>query len=344
MYDLTLLCMTSFQTPVQADPLPWLTGYRHKNLFIGSCFTVNIGEQMEKLCYPVDINPFGILYNPAAIAGCLNRLTEGTPFSEKDIFTHNGLCHSYLHHGSFSGETPDETLQKINQRLAHSSTFVREAGFLFLTLGTAWVYELRASGNIVANCHKVPADQFRRFRLSLHETVDILRTALENVWSVNPGLKVIFTVSPIRHMKDGAAENQLSKSTLILAADALIRGYGSERCAYFPAYEIVMDELRDYRFYAEDMIHLSPVAISHIREKFEETVINRESRETARKISKVINALEHRPIRKNTPEYYNFLVKTLTETDDLYRNNSYLQLDSLRERIMEKINDIRHSI
>jgi len=246
-----------------------------------------------------------------------------------------------MHHGSFSGDTPEETLQKINQRLAYSTTFLREAGFLFLTLGTAWVYELKASGNIVANCHKVPADQFRRFRLSLHETVDSLRNALENVWSVNPELKVIFTISPIRHMKDGAAENQLSKSTLILAADALIKGYGPNRCAYFPAYEIVMDELRDYRFYAEDMIHLSPVAISHIRERFEETVIDRESRETALRILKVINALEHRPIRKNTPEYFHFLVKTLKETDAIYRNNSYLQLDSLRERITGRMNEIR---
>ena len=131
--------MNPFQTPVQVDPLPWLTGYHHKNLFIGSCFTVNIGEQMEKLCYPVDINPFGILYNPAAIAGCLNRLTEGKPFSEEDLFKHNDLWHSYMHHGSFSGESPDEALQKINQRLAHSTTFLRQAGFLFLTLGTAWV-------------------------------------------------------------------------------------------------------------------------------------------------------------------------------------------------------------
>lgn len=335
--------MNTFQTPVQVNPLPWLTGYRHKNLFIGSCFTVNIGEQLEKLCFPVDINPFGILYNPVAIADCINRLAEGMPFSGKELFSHNGLWHSYMHHGSFSGETQDETLQKINRRLAFSSTFLREARFLFLTLGTAWVYELRASGNIVANCHKVPDDHFRRFRLSLHETVDTLRNALEKAWTVNPGLKVIFTVSPIRHMKDGAPGNQLSKSTLLLAADALIKGYGSERCAYFPAYEIVMDELRDYRFYAEDMIHLSPVAIAHIRERFEEMAIDRESRDLARRILKVMNALEHRPIRKNTPEYYNFLVKTLKETDEIYRNNSYLQLDSLREQITDKMREIQDS-
>ena len=158
--------MFQFSTPVDIQQMPRQTGYRQKNLFLGSCFTENIGEIMELLGYDVDINPFGILYNPKSISKSIFRLVEGKPFDISELFHHKGLWHSYMHHGRFSGETSEEVLLKINDRLSQSSQNIREAGYLFITLGTAWIYELKTTGEVVSNCHKVPAREFRRFRLT----------------------------------------------------------------------------------------------------------------------------------------------------------------------------------
>lgn len=333
--------MSQFRTPVEIQRMPNQTGYRHKNLFIGSCFTENIGDAMELLGYNVDINPFGILYNPVSISKCILRLVDGKPFDVSELIKHNGLWHSYMHHGRFSDETSETALHKIDSRLLQSSQSIREAGFLFITLGTAWIYELKTTGEVVSNCHKVPAKEFRRFRITVGETVEALRNALDVAWSVNPELRVVLTVSPIRHTSDGAIENQLSKSTLLLAADALVKGYGPDRCYYFPSYELVMDELRDYRFYAEDMVHLSNVAIQFIWKKFEEAAIDKESRGISEKVAAINRALEHRPFNRVTPEHLNFLENTLTKVLYLSSNFPYIKLEKQKQILVDEIEYIR---
>ena len=322
---------TKFQTIVDVPQFPWQTGYKMKNLFMGSCFTENIGARMEALKYPVDINPFGILYNPLSVANGLQLLLEEKQFSADDLIENNGLWHSFSHHGRFSNTKQEMVLDDINMRIKSSATFLKQANFLFLTFGTAWIYRFKKSGELVSNCHKIPAREFVRERLSVRQIVVVYRDLLQKIWQVNPDLKVVFTVSPIRHWKDGAIENQRSKSALILAVDQLIQESGDEKCAYFPSYEIVMDELRDYRFYAEDMLHISEAAIKHIWSRFETALINAESIEIAREVQKICNAVQHRPINKKSLEYSKFLLNFLNKLELLEKRFSYLNLKLEKE-------------
>ena len=224
-----------FQTQVNIPSFGWKTGYDKPTMFIGSCFTENIGNKMHQLKFPVDVNPFGILYNPVSIAHALRMLIKKKEFTKEDLIYHNGLWHSFYHHGRFSAPDQEETLKNINERMEKSSSFLRKAEFIFLSFVTARDYEYKSTGQTVSNCHKIPNNEFRQFRLTPGEIVQEFRELLSEIWSFNPGLKVLFTVSPIRHWKDGAIENQRSKSTLILSVDQLIRGFGEKSCKYFPS-------------------------------------------------------------------------------------------------------------
>ncbi len=317
---------TPFQTEVEVPDFKWKTGYKKRNLFLGSCFTEHIGGKMATMKFPVDINPFGILYNPASVAGALRMLKQEKHFSEKDLIHHKGLWHSILHHSRFSSPEPQTTLDKINSRIKTSARFLREADFLFLTFGTAWIYEYKKTGQTAANCHKIPAREFSRSRLTPGEISGEYSRLLSEIWTINPSLIVIFTVSPIRHWKDGPVENQRSKAALILAIDQIVKTFGRDRCDYFPAYEIVMDELRNYRFYEEDMIHLSPAAVNHIWEKFQTKLIDGESRKISGEIQKIIRAMNHRPFNKYIPEHQVFLKQSLRKTKSLKEKFSYLNL------------------
>ena len=237
--------------------------YEDRVVMMGSCFAENIGRKLEENKFSVDINPFGTLYNPASVAEGLRMLLRPERFTSGDLFRHEGVYHSFTHHSRFSAPSEEECLDHINSRLSQSSDFLRKATRLVITLGTAFVYRLKSDGRIVSNCHKLPEKMFDRQRLSTQEIVEDWKPLLLALWEQNPALKILFTVSPIRHWKDGAHENQLSKATLLLATDALQKDYPG-RIAYFPAYEILMDELRDYRFYADDMLHPSPLAIDYI--------------------------------------------------------------------------------
>lgn len=328
---------TKFQTLVDVPQFKWKTGYKRKNLFMGSCFTENIGAKMEALKYPVDINPFGILYNPLSVANGLQILLDQKTFSAKNLVEHNGLWHSFSHHGRFSHTEQHKALDEINRRIKSSSAFLMQANFLFITFGTAWIYRYKKSGELVSNCHKIPAGEFVRERLSVQQIVEVYRELLKEIWKKNPTVKVVFTISPIRHWKDGAIENQRSKSTLIVAVDQLIQEFSAEKCAYFPSYEIVMDELRDYRFYSEDMLHISELAIKHIWLRFEEALIDAESIEISSEVQKICNALKHRPINKKSLDYSKFLVSFLKKTEVLENRFPYLNLKLEKEHFRVEI-------
>lgn len=254
------------QTPVADDKCRVGISYNDKIMMLGSCFTDNIGKQLLNYAFDVCVNPFGTLYNPASIYESVLRLIQGTPFTEEDC-TQIGagserIC-SFHHHTTFARETKQEFLDNANQALKKASEFFKECNKVIITLGTSWCYRHLATDRIVCNCLKHPAAEFVREFLPSDQTAAILSSII----SACKDKEFIFTVSPIRHFKDGAHGNQLSKSALLLGADSAIRA--NAKCAdYFPAYEIVMDELRDYRFYAEDMCHPSAQAVDYIRERF----------------------------------------------------------------------------
>jgi hypothetical protein len=335
---------SKFHTIVDVPVFKWKTGYSQKSIFMGSCFTENVGNRMAVLKYDVDINPFGILYNPVSVANGLRILLQEKKLNIADLIYADGLWHSLYHHGRFSFHNEKKTLEAINSRIGSSSESLKKAGFLFITFGTAWVYRYKKTGQFVSNCHKIPANEFERIRLSVGEVVAEYRDLFTEIRKMNPALKVVFTVSPIRHWKDGAVENQRSKAVLLLAIDELIHEFGEDFCAYFPAYEIVMDELRDYRFYAEDMIHISEVAVDHIWEKFQSGLIDKESQHIASQVQKVVNAANHKPIHENTDENIRFLQQMTEEAIRLEGKYVHLDLTKEKEYFLTEKNKIEQRI
>ena len=240
------------QTIVDIAPSKWKIGYEDRILLLGSCFSDEIGEQMSQRYLQVTSNPFGTLYNPLSIAQALNMTVV------PELVEYEGLWHSMAHHGSFSRATKEDTQEAVSASIATMQKALKEASVVIVTFGTAWVYEYQ--GKVCGNCHKLPAEAFTRRRLTVEEIVDAWTPILEQYKDKH----WLFTVSPIRHIKDGLHENQLSKATLLQAVEKLTADY-------FPAYEIVLDELRDYRFYADDLVHPSSMAVNYIWERFVDT-------------------------------------------------------------------------
>lgn len=254
------------QTPVEAGRSKVGVSLNDKIVILGSCFADNMGQKMVDLGFDVCLNPFGTLYNPVSVCNSVARLTSGIQFSKDECVQMGagaGLVCSFSHHTSFARRTEDEFLQVANASLKEASLRWKAASKVIVTLGTAWIYEHTRSGETVSNCLKIEAKEFTRRRLSVRETA----TLLMNMIARHPEKEFMFTVSPIRHFKDGAHGNQISKSTLLLALDEVLAKF-PERCEYFPAYEIVLDELRDYRFYAADMIHPSDQAVDYLWSRF----------------------------------------------------------------------------
>lgn len=253
------------QTPVADEKCRVGISYDDKIMMLGSCFSDNIGKRLSELGFDVCVNPFGTLYNPASIASAVSRLVNGEHFTEKDCVEIGAGCErvcSFSHHTSFSGTDAKEFLTKANDALDNASRFFRECNKVIITLGTSWCFRHIGTGSIVSNCLKHPAAEFQRERLEVQEIATLLKDIIET--DCGKRKEYIFTVSPIRHFKDGAHGNQLSKAGLLLGIDSVI----GDRAEYFPAYEIVMDELRDYRFYAEDMCHPTSQTTEYILERF----------------------------------------------------------------------------
>ena len=254
------------QTPVETGRSKVGVSLNDKIVILGSCFADNMGQKMVDLGFDVCLNPFGTLYNPVSVCNSVARLTSGIPFSKDECVQMGagaGLVCSFSHHTSFARRTEDEFLQVANASLKEASLRWKAASKVIITLGTAWIYEYTRSGETVSNCLKIEAKEFTRRRLSVRETA----TLLMNMIARHPEKEFMFTVSPIRHFKDGAHGNQISKSTLLLALDEVLAKF-PERCESFPAYETVLDELRDYRFYAADMIHPSDQAVDYLWSRF----------------------------------------------------------------------------
>ena len=242
----------NLQTKITVAAPDFSIDYNSRLMMLGSCFAENMGSKFSYYKFDVDVNPCGIIYNPLSVANVLRLLVEGKRFEKNDLREVGGKWVSLFHHGAFSSADPDECLHRINDRLTKATGELRTLDLLVITWGTAWVYKYIPENIIVSNCHKIPSREFERSRLSVEDIVREYLVLIERLREINPGLRILFTVSPIRHWKDGAHGNQLSKATLLLAIDRLREEI--QHVYYFPAYEIVLDELRDYRFYAEDML------------------------------------------------------------------------------------------
>ena len=261
---------------------------------LGSCFSDEIGTRLKEGGFRIEANPFGTLYNPASIADALDRIIACREVTEADLVQHEGLWHSWHHHGSFSHPTIDETLEACNASLHRAHEALQSARLLMTTFGTAWVFELNGQG-VVANCHKLPADNFVRHKMSVEEIVSLWKPLLERLTSFNPQLSTLFTVSPIRHMADGAHGNQLSKATLLLAVEQLAS------CGhYFPSYEIILDELRDYRFFGPDMTHPSPLAVDIVYDRFQQATMSPATIQQAHNNAKAARRQRHIPLHAPT--------------------------------------------
>ena len=319
----------NFYTPVYLPAgLPQLT-HSDRLMSIGSCFATGMGERLVDAKFRCDVNPYGVLYNPLSISAALREIVAGKIYGRQDLFFFRECWHSPMHHGDFSSPEVEETLRRINGRIVRAHNDIFSLDCLLLTFGTAWVYERNSTGCIVANCHKQPEKCFNRRRLGVEEIVTDYTSLLSGLLARNPKLKIVFTVSPIRHVRDGLHANQLRKATLLLAIDRLQEVF-SGNVFYFPAYELVLDELRDYRFYAEDMVHPSEVAASYVWERFSSACFSLETLQIIEESENIHRALSHKPFHPDSEEYKRFLGQIVLKIDRL--NGKYPYLDFKNER------------
>jgi hypothetical protein len=306
------------QTIVETVPCSYKISYRDKILFLGSCFASEVGAFMKKLRYSAVVNPFGPLYNPSSLALSLERLEKCTNFTEDDVFMQGDICKSLFISSEFAAPSKEEFLRVNNERVALASEHFRNSSWVVLTFGTRWIYSLKGSGEVVANCHKLSPECFVRTKLTIEQIFDLFAPFIESFRDK----KWLFTVSPVRHWKDGAHGNQLSKSTLLLAVERLVEKY--ENAFYFPAYEIMMDQLRDYRFYAGDMIHPSSEAVQYIWERFSETFTDPAEENVIKIVSKLNLMEDHKPLFPFSGDYIKF-------------EN---ELKSLREKVAQELKKV----
>lgn len=303
--------MTRVETPRCEE------GLRHSDgtLVLGSCFADNIGGRLKDDKFDVVVNPFGTLYNPASICAHLLRCLSEREYQAGDgeLLYSDGLWHSWMHHSTFSDPDRDALLARMNEALHTTAQQLRSARWLIVTFGTAYTYRLKDSGLLVANCHKQPDALFVRQRLAAVDIVDMWTTALQLLHSVNSGLQVIMTVSPIRHRRDGLHQNQLSKAELLIATDQLAGGFN----LYFPSYEIMMDELRDYRYYADDLVHPSALAVELLYERFTHSFVPEQEQRLTEQCRAIRQVLNHRPQNPESPQYRQLIEKQLQLIQDL---------------------------
>ena len=324
----------NLQTKITVAAPDFSIDYNSRLMMLGSCFAENMGSKFSYYKFDVDVNPCGIIYNPLSVANVLRLLVEGKRFEKNDLREVGGKWVSLFHHGAFSSADPDECLHRINDRLTKATGELRTLDLLVITWGTAWVYKYIPENIIVSNCHKIPSREFERSRLSVEDIVREYLVLIERLREINPGLRILFTVSPIRHWKDGAHRNQLSKATLLLAIDRLREEI--QHVYYFPAYEIVLDELRDYRFYAEDMLHVSGFTVDYIWERFLYSFISPEVFGLMNQIGRINKGVAHRPFEPQSEEYQRLVKKMLAEIAMISR--SYPMIDFSEEK--RKLNEV----
>ncbi len=321
-----------FHLEFTPKPFDTTINHRHNLLLIGSCFTEQIGSKLANHKFAVLDNPNGILFNPISIAKSISSYINNKQYATADLFYQNECWNSWEHHSRFSHPDKELCLQGINESQNKAHDFLIKADWLLITLGSAFVYELPSpSGeglgvrSVIANCHKLPTDKFIKRLLPVDEVIAALQMMLEKAVAYNPLLKIIFTISPVRHLRDGFIENNRSKATLIHAVHQLIEK--NNNCLYFPAYELVIDDLRDYRFFAEDMVHPNYAATNYVWEKFIATCIDETSQQLMKEIAVIVAAKNHKPFNPTSELHKKFLQINFDKVKKLQLQFPYINLE-----------------
>ena len=315
-----------FRTPIPISKSNYPIDYNSKIVSLGSCFAVNMSEKLDYFKFQNSCNPFGILFHPLAIEKLIDFAVSGKQFTDNDVFFYNERWHCFDAHSDLSNSNKDELLKSLNTIIESTKQQLEQASHIIVTYGTSWVYKSIESNSIVANCHKVPQKLFNKELLSVEEIKKSIKNAVKLIYAVNPNCNIIFTVSPVRHIKDGFVENQVSKANLISALFSALQvpPSGAEG-AYFPSYEIMMDELRDYRFYAEDMLHPSQVAIDYIWKRFKETTISQTAFATMDEVESIQKSLSHKPFNPDSESHLKFESKVREKITKLESQYSFMK-------------------
>ncbi|MES2836461.1 MAG: GSCFA domain-containing protein [Bacteroidota bacterium] len=317
--------MTIFSKPLQLDfdlnKSDSKISHASSIFLVGSCFSDNIADKLLGSKFNTLSNPFGVSYNPVSITKSIQYFVANKKLEEDDLFLHNELYKNWDLHSSFASLTKSELLQNVNTTIAQTHDFLKKANFVFITLGTAYVYELNQSKQIVANCHKAPANWFTKRLLSHNEIVNALQESIQAITSINKNCEIYFTVSPVRHVRDGVVENNRSKALLFSAIHQICE---TENANYFPSFELVNDVLRDYRFFADDLVHPNSLAIDFVWENFVDIFCNAETKMLMQNISKIKQALQHKILHPNTEQHKKFVKQTISKIEQLHAQNVHL--------------------
>ncbi len=306
--------------------------HQHKLMLVGSCFTENIGDKLRKQKFNVYENPNGILFNPVSVSEAIINVVENKEYTKEDLFNYNEGWHSWQHHSRFSGINADEALSKINDTNKEANAFLKQADYILITLGSAWIYTLTENalnatkGTVAANNHKAPADWFDKRLLRVDQAILVLATMLDKLGAFNPNIKIIFTISPVRHLREGAINNNRSKAVLIQTVHDLLEKL--DKLYYFPAYELVIDDLRDYRFFAEDLVHPNYYATQYVWEKFIDACMNDDTKKLMQEIAEINTAFNHKPFNAVSNQHKNFLETYYKKVKLLQEHNTHLDFSN----------------
>jgi len=327
----------NFRTQITISKSNHPIDYNSKVVSLGSCFAENIAEKFDYFKFQKSVNPFGIIFNSVSIEKIIERVVQKNHFTDKDIFFHNDLWHCFEVHSQLSQPNREAFLNTLNKLIDSTYLEIKEASHIVITYGTSWIYKTIASQSVVANCHKVPQKAFQKELLSIEIVEKSIQNTIAFIQSINPEVQVIFTISPVRHLKDGFVENQLSKSHLISALHSSISHVPSS--IYFPSYEIMMDELRDYRFYAEDMLHPNQLAIDYIWERFVQTHVAENVYQTMEEIKGIQKSLLHKPFNPDSESHQKFLKQLQQKVYQVQNSYSHIQFNTWQP---EEINPQKH--
>lgn len=315
----------NFFTPINIKPLDTPINYRNKILLIGSCFTEHIGNHLADVKFNVLQNPNGILFDPFSVCNSLVSYIQNKQYSVDELFQLNEGWHSWQHHSRFSKPNKEEALQLINQSQTSAHNFLKETDWLIITLGSSFVYKLVESNIPVANCHKAQPQTFHKHLATIEEIVTRFDETIHQLFHFNHHLKIIFTISPVRHLRDGVVDNNRSKARLIEAVHHLVNKF--DRLYYFPAYELVIDVLRDYRFYDVDLAHPNYAATQFVLEKFFENCLDEEAKKLSDEIKKLVIARNHKPFNAHSVQHKQFLQSQLIRTKQLQEQYPFLNFE-----------------
>ena len=322
-----------FKSEVNIESINNKINYNDNLLFLGSCFSRNIGNKFSERLFNTKVNPFGVIFNPISIFKLLERAIDKKYFEESDWIFRNEKWVNLDLHGELSFAKLEEALSFSNNIIDEVHYFLKSTNYLFLTFGTSWIYSFKENNQLVANCHKIPQKEFKKRMLTVSEIVEYGNIVLTRLLSINK-LQIVFTVSPVRHWADGAHNNNLSKSTLHLSVNEFLK---QENTEYFPSYELVIDELRDYRFYDRDLVHPNELATDFVWEKLSENWVEYKTQKEIKEIEKIISSANHRPFNIESDAHQKFVVKTLSKLTQLKKQHSNLNFHDLESLLSNQM-------